>query len=75
MENNKNGKVSITQKEIDEIYDIIPNIEDTKDIPEEKKEEDLEGVSKADQEYMRNYDKETISPMADEEIEDALSEV
>ncbi len=80
MENEyKQEKVKITQKEFDEIYDIIPDIEDTKNIPQEKqeevKEDDVEGVSKADLEYMRNYDKQTIIPIEEEEVENAISEV
>ncbi len=80
MENDlKQEKVKITQKEFDEIYDIIPDIEDTKNIPEEKqeelKEDSIDGVSNSDLEYMRTYDKQTVEEPDPEEGENALSEV
>ncbi len=50
---NVQEKVKITKKELDEIYELVPDIEDSKNIPEKEPDTNF-----SFEEYTEQYDKE-----------------
>ncbi len=49
-------KVKITKKELDEIYELIPDLEDKKNIPEEE----IDNKNFSFEQYTEYYDKQKV---------------